>query len=211
MPESAPIEPKGFLGVDLGIVNIATDSDGGTHSGEEVEKVRRRQHKNRKRFQKKGSRGTKKRLKKLAGREARFRRQENHRISKELVRKAKDTGRGIALEDLTGIRERTTVRAKDRPRHMGWSFFQLRGFVEYKAKLAGIPVVPVDPRNTSSTCNTCGHCEKANRKSQAEFECRQCGHSANADLNASRNIRDRAVVNPPQNWKAMTRAGTPAS
>ena len=50
-----------------------------------------------------------------------------------------------------------------------------------------------------------------NRKSQAGFECRHCGHSANADLNAARNIRARAAVDPPQNWKAMTRAGTPAS
>ena len=161
MPEETPSEPTGFLGVDLGIVNIATDSDGETHSGADVEKVRRRQHRNRKRFPQKGSRGTKKRLRKLAGREARFRQHENHRISKELVQKAKGTDRGIALEDLTGIRERTTVRAKDRARHMGWSFFQLRSFVTYKATLAGIPVVAVDPRHTSRTCNACGHCEKA--------------------------------------------------
>ena len=77
----------------------------------------------------------------------------------------------------------------DRSRHAGWSFSQLRLFVEYKAKLAGVPVVTVDPRNTSRTCNACGHCEKANRKSQAEFCCKQCGHSENADLNAARNIR----------------------
>ena len=95
MPEGAPIEPKGFLGVDLGIVNIATDSDGETHSGEDVERNRRKHHENRKRFQKRGSKGTKKRLKKLAGREARFRRHENHRISKALVKKAKDTGAAL--------------------------------------------------------------------------------------------------------------------
>ena len=204
MPENAPIEPKQFLGVDLGIVNIATDSDGNTHSGDDVERTRRRHHENRKRFQKKGTRGAKKRLKKLAGREARFRKHENHRISKELVTLAKDTDRGIALEDLKGIRDRTTVRAKDRPRHTGWSFSQLRLFVEYKAKLAGVPVVVVDPRNTSRTCNVCGHCEKANRKSQSEFCCKQCGHSTNADQNASLNVRDRAEVKRPQNWRSTT-------
>jgi putative transposase len=79
---------------------------------------------------------------------------------------------------------------------MGWSFFQLRSFVEYKAQLVGVPIVLVDPRNTSRTCNVCGHCEKANRKSQAEFLCKHCGHSANADLNAARNIRDRAECKP---------------
>jgi putative transposase len=204
LPDKAPIEVNAFLGVDLGIVNIATDSDGGTHSGEDVEKVRRTHYENRRRFQKKRSKGSKKRLKKLAGREARFRKHENHRISKTLVRQAKDTDRGIALEDLAGIRDRTTVRAKDRPRVAGWSFFQLRSFVEYKAKRAGIPVALVDPRNTSRTCNACGHCETGNRKSQAEFACKHCGHSTNADLNASRNIRDRAACKPASKLVGFT-------
>jgi putative transposase len=193
LPDTAPIEPKGFLGVDLGIVNIAVDSDGESHSGEDVERTRRRHHGSRKSFQKKGTKGAKKRLKKLAGREARFRKHENHRISKALVQKAKDTDRGIALEDLKGIRDRTTVRAKDRACQTGWSFSQLRLFVEYKSQLSGVPIVLVDPRNTSRTCNVCGHCEKANRKSQTEFVCKHCGHSTNADRNASLNVRDRAA------------------
>jgi len=196
LPDKAPIEIKDFLGVDLGIVNIATDSDGGTHSDETVERVRRKHHRNRKSLQRKGTKGAKKRLKKPAGREGRFRGHENHRMSKELVKLAKDTDRGIALEDLKGICGRRTVRAKDRPRQTGWSFSQLRLFVEYKAKLAGVPVVTVDPRNTSRTCTVCGHCEKANRKSQAEFLCKHCGHSENADLNAARNIRVWAARKP---------------
>lgn len=193
LPDNMPIEPAGFLGVDLGIVNIATDSDGASYSGEAIERVRRRHHENRRRFQKRCTKGAKKRLKQLTGREARFRKHENHCISKALVQKAKGTGRGIALEDLSGIRDRTTVRAKDRTRHSGWSFYQLRAFVEYKAKLAGVPVLVVDPRNTSRTCSVCGYCEKANRKNQSEFRCQHCGYSTNADGNAARNIRDRAV------------------
>lgn len=189
MPENAPIDVKDFLGVDLGIVNLATDSDGDTHSGEAIERTRRKHHRNRKGLQKRGTKGAKKRLKKLAGREGRFRRHVNHCISKTLVSKAKDTDRGIALEDLSGIRDRTTVRARDRARHSGWAFFQLRSFVEYKASLAGIPVVTVDPRNTSRTCSVCGHCEKANRKTQDSFACLHCGYSVNADFNASRNVR----------------------
>ena len=76
----------------------------------------------------------------------------------------------------------------------GWAFNQLRSFIEYKAALVGVSVVIVDPRNTSRTCNQCGHCDKANRKNQAEFECLKCGHAVNADLNASRNIRDKGRV-----------------
>jgi IS605 OrfB family transposase len=126
----------------------------------------------------------------MARREANFRRNENHRIANELVRLAKDTDRGIALEDLKHIRERTTVRAKERAKQSGWAFAQLQSFVCYKAKLAGIPVVFVDARNTSRTCSVCGHCETSNRKSQSEFACQHCGFSENAD----RNVRDRAVV-----------------
>jgi IS605 OrfB family transposase len=129
----------------------------------------------------------------MAGKEARFRRHENHRISKAIVENAEGTGRGIALEDLKGIRERITARGSDaRNRLSGWSFGQLHAFLAYKAELAGVPVVTVDPRNTSRTCAACGHCEKSNRKSQSEFVCKACGHGAHADLNAARNIAFRA-------------------
>jgi IS605 OrfB family transposase len=217
MPEDAPIEPTDFLGVDLGIVNIAVDSDGGIHSGEAVEKIRRKHHRNRKTLQRKGTKGAKKRLKNLAGRERRFRKHENHRISKTLVKLAKDTGRGIALEDLKGIRERTTVRAKNRARHAGWSFAQLRSFVEYKAGMAGVPIQLVDPRNTSRTCSACGHCEKANRPSQAKFLCKHCGYSEHADLNSARNLAglgrgkaasELAVKDPGSNLGETSRKAT---
>lgn len=197
LPEPPPGGVTDFLGVDLGIVNLATDSDGNTYSGEAVERQRRRRHESRRSYQKTGTKSAKRRLKRMARREANYRRNENHRIANGLVRLAKDTDRGIALEDLKGIRERTTVRAKDRARHSGWAFAQLKAFVEYKARLAGVFVVTVDARNTSRTCNECGHCEKANRKSQSEFCCLHCGHSTNADVNAALNVRDRAVVKRP--------------
>jgi putative transposase len=197
MPADAPIDPKEWLGVDLGIVSLATDSDGNTYSGEAVEKVRRRRHESRRSYQKTGTKSARRRLKRMARKEANYRRNENHRISNELVRLAKGTDRGIALEDLKHIRDRITVRAKDRVRHSGWAFAQLQGFVGYKARLAGVPVVLVDARNTSRTCSACGHCEKGNRKSQSEFACKHCGFSENADRNAARVIRDRAAVNRP--------------
>lgn len=211
VPEDAPIDPVDFLGVDLGIVNIATDSDGESFSGEGVERIRRRHHRNRKGLQTKGTKGAKKRLRKLAGREARFRRHTNHVVSKTIVSKAKDTGRGIAVEDLNGIRDRTTVRAKDRARHSGWSFFQLRSFVEYKAALAGVPCIAVDPRNTSRACSVCGHCEKANRKSQGSFVCLHCGYSANADFNAALNLRARGLgrSKPPSELAVDDRGWNP--
>jgi putative transposase len=192
LPEEPTDDVKDFVGVDLGIVQLATDSDGNAYSGEAVEKVRRRRHEARRSYQKTGTRSARRRLKKLARREADFRRSHNHVISKALVTLAKDTARGIGLEGLSGIRERITVRRKDRAKHSGWAFAQLQAFVSYKGKLAGVPVVFVDARYTSRTCSTCGHNEKANRKTQADFACLQCGHSENADRNAARNVRARA-------------------
>jgi transposase len=56
-----------------------------------------------------------------------------------------------------------------------------------------VVIETVDPRDTSRTCAECGDCRKTNRKSQAEFVCEACGHRADADVNAARNIRARAI------------------
>lgn len=190
VPISAPTPVTDFLGIDLGIANIATDSDGTAYSGKPVEAVRRKHNLQRKRLGKRNTKGAEKKLKRIAGKEARFRRHENHCVSKAIVKTAKDTGRGIAVEDLGGIRDRLPVWGRDaRNKLSGWSFLQLVSFLSYKATLAGVPVVKVGPRNTSRTCAECGCCEKANRTSQAKFLCVSCGHSANADQNAARNIR----------------------
>ena len=197
VPEGSPIPVTDFLGVDLGLANIATDSDGTDYSGKPVESVRRKHNLQRKRLGHRNTKGAKKKAKRVAGKEARFRKHENHCISKAIVETAKGTGRGIAVEDLTGIRDRIPAWGREaRNRLSGWSFFQLVSFLSYKAALAGVPLVKVDPRNTSRTCAVCGHCEKDNRKSQAKFLCVVCGHRANADQNAARNIRALAVSKP---------------
>ena len=197
VPDGSPVDPEGWLGVDLGIRNLAVDSDGDAHSGADVEATRQRHQRLRNMLQPVGTKSAKRHLKKLAGKEARFRSHTNHVISKHIVAKAKGTGRGIAVEDLTGIRERATVRRSQRAMHSGWAFFQLRAFLSYKAAIAGVKLVAVDPRNTSRTCPACGYIDKANRKSQSEFVCKSCGFAANADLVGATNIARRAAVNQP--------------
>lgn len=191
-------QPSDTLGVDLGIVNLATDSDGETFSGAAVEHTRQRLLKLRAALQKRGTKSAKRHLKRLRRKERRFHQNTNHCISKKLVAKAKASHRGIAMEDLRHIRSRTDARLRksQRHRHASWSFFQLRAFLSYKAALACVCLHLVDPRNTSRTCSVCGHCEKANRKSQAEFICQACGHAAPADWNAAINI-SRADVKQP--------------
>ena len=191
------IETTEVLGVDFGIVNIASDSNGTGYSGKDVE-ARRRIYSNRRRnLQRKGTRAAKRKLRTLKGRQARYQKDVNHTISKRLVATAKRYGSDIAIEDLKGIRERVKAQKAQRARLSNWSFSQLRQLVTYKARMAGIGVISVDPRNTSRTCAECGHCEKANRAERDTFRCLRCGHTANADTNAARNIRAKAAINRP--------------
>jgi len=191
--EPGLIEPDGVLGVDLGIISLATDSDGESYSGEAVEKNRRTYAHRRRNLQRKDTKAAKRKLKQLSGKQADFQRVTNHTISKRIVAKAKDTNRAIAVENLTGIRSRVTVRRRQRARHANWSFFQLKQFLGYKAQLAGVPLIEVDPRYTSQACSVCGCVDRANRPDQATFLCTSCGHSANADVNAAANIAARAA------------------
>jgi putative transposase len=195
--EPPPSSPEDWLGVDLGIKNIAVDSDGETHSGGELRSLRHRYHHLRQRLQKKGTKSAKRLLRKRRKKERRMSRNVNHLISKRLVRKAQRTGCGIALEELGGIRDRTRVRRSQRRTMHSWSFSQLRSFVEYKAKLAGVMVVFVDPRNTSRTCPGCGCVDGGNRPSRDTFSCVSCSFAGEADVIAALNIRSRAVVMQP--------------
>lgn len=198
LPDPTEQETEDAIGVDLGVVNILTDSDGKSYTSEPIERNRKRMLKLRGDLQKRGSLSAKRHLKRLSGKQGRFQRDVNHCISKRLVLKAQCTKRAIRLEDLTGIRERTKVNGKtERAKRSNWSFKQLRDFVSYKAQMHGVRVELVDPRYTSQRCFECGHIEKGNRRSQSEFLCLNCGHTANADVNASLNIAFWASVNAP--------------
>lgn len=194
VPDGTPIAPSGFIGVDLGVKNLATTDDGETFSGDDIEKCRQKYQRVRQTCQQKGTKSAKRKLRKVRKKESRFRANENHIIAKRIVEKAKDTGCSIGVEDLNGIGTRTPVCKPQRNRMKGWAFFQLRCFLTYKAALAGIPLILVDPRNTSRECSACGYTAKNNRRSRDHFECRHCGFTCCADVNAARNIKTRAKV-----------------
>jgi len=193
--EGKPIDIVNVLGIDLGIVSLATDSDGELFSGKDIEKQRRVMAYRRSNLQRKQTKASKRKLRYLSGKQSRYQKNNNHIISKKVVRKAQDTRRAIALEDLSGIRE-AKVRRSQRAQHANWAFYDLRAKIDYKAQRVGIPVIYVDPRGTSKTCSKCGYCHKNNRKSQSEFLCLSCGFAANADENAAINIA-RVAINQP--------------
>ncbi|MET7727967.1 RNA-guided endonuclease InsQ/TnpB family protein [Streptomyces mirabilis] len=207
VPEAQQYEPDGFIGVDLGIENIATTSTGYLAAGRGLNRYRKRQLALRAKLQKKRTNSAKRRLKTRARKEARHVANQNHIISKTIVTEAERTGRGLSLEELKGIRNRVRLRKPQRVALHSWAFAQLGDFIVYKAKRAGAPLVFVDPAYTSQTCAECGHVDKRNRVDQELFICRGCGVVAHADRNASHNIATRGA----SVWNAGRESRVPAT
>ncbi|NJL70700.1 MAG: IS200/IS605 family element transposase accessory protein TnpB [Candidatus Competibacteraceae bacterium] len=126
-----------------------------------------------------------KKLKTIKRRESNITKDLNHKISRKVVNYAKKHRCGIKLEKLEGIRQRTKQAKSFRYSLNSWAYYQLQQFVEYKAQIAGVPVVYIEPAYTSQTCHKCG--QLGNRSGKA-FKCTSCGYASHADGNASWNI-----------------------
>lgn len=196
-----PFPPKdgNIIGVDRGIYNLATTSNNLKFSGRQAMHVRKHYSKLRQSLQAKGTKGAKRLLQRLSGKEQRWMRDLNHRIAKKIVQSCAP-GDIIVMEDLKYIRSRIRVARKQSQIQHSWAFGQLGTFIEHKAAECGIAVVYVDPRHTSQRCPVCGHVSRRNRHGHL-FKCTSCGHKANADLNAAVNIRqvylETLVDGPP--------------
>ncbi|MQY36991.1 IS200/IS605 family transposase ISHut2 [Streptomyces sp. RB17] len=207
IPEAEQYEPDHFIGVDLGIVNIATTSTGYQAAGRQLNRYRKRQLALRAKLQKKRTKSAKRRLKERSRREQRHVKNTNHIIAKTIVTEAERTFAGLCLEELKGIRQRVRLRKPQRVALHSWAFAQLGEFIVYKARRAGVPVVYVDPAYSSRECAHCGHVDRLNRTSQATFVCRSCGVVAHADRNASHVLARRGE----NVWTAGRESRVPAT
>jgi putative transposase len=211
--EPSPPQRTGrVLGVDLGRTDIAHTSEGDNWNGQQLNRVRDHYSQLRAVLQRKASKGTRSSrrrcrelLQRLSGKERRFQVWVNHRISKAIVSRAKATNSAIALEDLTGIRKRVNQQPRsktERRRANSWAFYQLRQFLEYKARAAGVSLILVPPAYTSQTCHRCLHIHPEQGKSYRSgksFKCGHCGWEGDADLNGANVIALLgAVVNQPR-------------
>lgn len=197
--EAEPCRADGSLtpiAVDLGLANLSTSvilrdgkaADITFHKGGEA--IMRRNH-----FAAfRTSLGKAKklwRIKSAKGKEKRWMRDLNHKISSAIVEKALKIEKPvIVLEKLKHIRKRMKYSKKMNCLLHSWSFAQLQSFIEYKAAWNSIPVAYVKADYTSQCCSRCGHTEKANRQGRT-FRCRKCGYELNADVNAAINIGKR--------------------
>lgn len=204
--EQSQAPHNAVVGMDRGINVVATVTNGNGEilfGGGHVKHVARRYNQTRASLQKKLSehkkaqkdtRSVRRVLKRLSGRERRFQRNENHRISRRIVDYAAATGNSaIAVEDLGGIREGRRLRKESRTDLNRWAFYQLEQFVTYKAEALGMAVISVDAKYSSQGCSKCGHTERANRN-RHRFRCKACGHTLHADVNAAHNLRLRGIL-----------------
>ena len=186
----------GVLGVDVGVVNLALDSDGGrtpgpTSTGCAAATTRCAAGSSLKGRARRGAAAAL-----PEGRPARFQQDVNHTVAKRLVATALATHRSLAVEALDGIRGRLRHKASRDQRRLlgGWGFHQLRSFLEDKAQAVGVTVYAVDPRHTSRACPSCGLIDRKNRPDQAAFTCIACGFAGHADHVAAINIARRGAL-----------------
>ena len=180
---------NGWIGVDRGQNNIAVAAlpkgFGKFWKAKKVKQLRRQFQKTRKALQ---SAKKTKVVKRLEQRERRLMTQINHAISKELVQFAFDFGMGLRFEDLSGIRQTSKQRKKNKSdaaeNRDSWAFYQLELFTRYKAIRAGVPVESVPAPYTSKSDHRNGVIGRRNGDWFTGFD----GYRCNADWNASQNI-----------------------
>lgn len=189
VPEEYIEDVEEFIGVDFGLQTLAYTSDGINHSAEWLNTYREHRQKVRSSIQSKGTRSSRKLLKRLSGKERTTANLVNHTISKSIVKSAKEQGKGISIEDLTNIRFTSKRRNKKFRTKLGkWNFSDLRAKLEYKALLNGVKLVVVNPAYSSQTCHSCKHIGKRTNK---VFKCTNTNcnvGSIDSDYNASKVI-----------------------
>lgn len=184
-----------IVGIDRGVYNLVSTSEGELYNSKKIRKTKRRYSYNRKTLQKKGTQKAHKRLRSNSGKEKRFVLDENHCISKKLA--SNKNVKTYVLEDLTKIntiKEKKNKKARKTLRTWisNWSYSDLEFKIRYKCEKNGISVVHVDPRFTSQTCSVCKNVDKSARKKD-KYKCPVCGHTEHSDINAAKNIRDKYI------------------
>jgi putative transposase len=205
--EKAPLKIKvnnidNIVGVDRGIYNIVSLSDGSKYPSQQIRKNKREVLYLKRKLQAKGTPSAKRKLKKLSRYERRFSLNVNHNISKQLANLPYDI---FVLEDLSGIRKQKSKGRKLNKLLSNWSFWQLELFLSYKAEELGKQVVYVAAPYTSQKCSWCdpeGNRIKKKSRKKSHFYCEDCGHREHADVNGASNIRNDYIFAVAKTRKA---------
>ena len=205
--EPKPIQAPA-VGVDLGVAQAITTSSGevltalGMTKAEEQSKARLQRSLARKR---KGSKNRSKARARLAEFQACIAHRRRDAIHKATTYLSKNHGlvvvEDLRVKNMTASAKGTleapgrNVKAKAGLNRavLNVAFGEIRRQLEYKCRWYGSQLVAVNPAYTSQRCHYCGHTDTENRRSQAVFLCLSCGHEANADVNAAKNILEAGL------------------
>jgi putative transposase len=129
---------------------------------------------------------------KIRSRQTRRVNQYLHKITKDIVQRAKETKSALVLEDIKSIRKlyrKGNGQGNNYRRKMNsWSFYEFQRQIQYKAAWEGIPVSFVDPKRTSQLCPRCGETLQEDGQHRRKLWCNNCRKSMDRDVVASLNI-----------------------
>ena len=205
LAEPKPAENRGeALGIDLGIKNLATCSDGTIYPNINQKSTVRKLKKKQRRLQRSISRKyemnntkgesysktrniikSERKLLRIHHRLADIRQNYRHQITSSIIRRKP---RLIVLEDLN-------VQGMMSNRHLAKAvqeqgFYEFRRQIEYKAAWTGLSVIIADRYYPSSkTCVACGHVKKDLRLSERIYHCEHFGNEIDRDLQAAINLK----------------------
>lgn len=193
MPEPTNTSVK-TMGVDLGIkipaVCCTDDKEVKFVGNGRMNKYVRRYHNSRRKELGKGKKI--KSLKKSNNKEQRWMKDQDHKISRDIINFAIQTNVGvIRLEQLTNIRKQTRKSRKNNHSLSNWSFYRLASYIEYKANLVGIKVEYVNPAYTSKRCPNCG---QINHAKDRKYNCSNCQYTGHRDIVGAKNIIQAPVL-----------------
>ncbi len=199
-----PIHPsKTAIGIDLGITRLISTSDGqyikpkNSFKSNQVKLAKLQRQLSRKVLFSQNWKKQNRKIQKLHHHIANIRHDYLHKITTNISK----NHAMIVVEDLkvvnmsksasgSAVQHGRNVKAKSGLNKLildqGWGM--MVDMLEYKQHWTGGLLVKVNPQYTSQTCSQCQHITKENRQTQAKFECVKCGHKANADVNAAKNI-----------------------
>jgi putative transposase len=196
--EVQQVQPRGFIGIDRNLDNVtvaATDGTAQQHTLSEATQAKATYCDVRSHFKRNDVRIRREVSGKYGQKQRDKVKQILHHASKLIVEEAKAKQYGIAMEKLTGIRK--LYRHGNwqgrwyRGRMNSWSFAELQRQIEYKARWEGLPVIYVHPYGTSSRCSICG--ERMKPEENRMLRCSSCGYAVDRDVNAARNVLERAL------------------
>ena len=208
--EVAGTQDDGEIGIDMGIENFATLSDGTVignprhllKSEKRLKRLQRRASR-----KKKGSRNRRKAVHRLARLHVHVANQRHdflHRTSRAIV----DRYGLIAVEKLNGSNMLKNHCLAKHIHDASWDTFI--GMLRYKAVAAGAELVEVDPRNTSQMCSQCGNIVPK-ELSVRVHRCTHCGFETHRDVNAALNILLRARAGRARSHACGDPTSTPAT